>query len=415
MTAVPFSSALTPAPFWGLQPELRPLTRDELRAVLSGGGYPGARWGLPTPEDNPEMHPYRARGCYPDPGIYERMDRRDPNYAAGATKIEYYVPSLDWSPRPPVAPTAQESEHAETIAADLDDQPGGLGFAIRMMTTCVQFGFALLEEVWREKDDGTLTIGELVWLRPATIQAWIVDEACEWRYIVQQSERGMAVIPRGKLLHVTWRGRSRAPEGNAASRPLAYYNEYKRQLMQGDAITRQRYGVGTLVWQQPDDGGTEQEIADVELMSQRWEAGEQSYFIPPPRWSYKIEYGGSQAPDPRNRLDYLDHETARVFDDCLGELGMSRYGSHAVGSEMRLSKQRQLTGVCREWARAIDQQVIDRIYRANGWAGRHARMMVTGFEDAERLSSIKDLADSQLIDVTPAVKASLARSVGLQP
>lgn len=393
---------------------MRPLTRAEQQSILSGGGYWLTAQGLPTPESNPEMHPFFARGLYPHPGHYETMARRNPIIAAGLTRIEYYVASLDWRVMPPENPTVDEKRHAEQVAEDFDNVPGGLSSTIRQVCTAVGFGFSAQELVWYE---GNLHMGiaDLVWIRPATAEFWVVNQAGDWMWFIQRSERGHVPIPRGKLLHFAWRGRSRAPEGNSALRPLYYYDEAKREILINDQISRQRYGIGTLVWSQPEGGAAEGEIAAVEEISQLWQAGQQAYLIPPPGWTYTIEFGGSIRPDPRQALEYFDHQASRLLDDTLAELGMARYGSHAVGSEMRLATQRQLTGVCREIAKAIDQQVIARVYRANGWTGRKARMLVTGFEDSERLMTIAQLAQNNLIDTDDRQhRTAIARAVGLQ-
>jgi hypothetical protein len=299
---------------------------------------------------------------------------------------------------------------------------------VRQMFTAPQYGYSLQEELYREDPaDGALLVVDMQWVRPASVSRWHeLPSGRVWAF----SQRGRLgnrswvetpPISIGQCLFIRWRDRGlRAPEGLSALRPVYYYDEAKRQELVDDRITRQRFGRGTLVWTPPaSPGGTvsTRELDTVERISALWESGECGYIIDPPGWTHRVEWGSAQAPDPTPRLEYYDHQTSRLLDDTLAELGMTRYGSHAMGSELRIASQRQFTGVCREFARHFDQQVTARVWRANGWSGkaRMPRMVVDGFDDAARVEQWVALAGAGLLDITDRIQRQCTRAVGLVP
>jgi hypothetical protein len=394
-------------------PDATPLTLAELQTILTGSGHP-SRQGTPTSEDNPDAYPYKARGLYPNPGHYERQDRRNPITSAGLTKIEYFVPSLTWEIELE-KPTADEERHIDQVCGWLDAMPGGLPRAIRLMATAPQYGFSLQELEWLEEEDGTLGIRSLQWVRPASIESWIVDRAGREVGFRQVTERGSVIVPLGKCLHFAWRYRPREPEGRSALRPLTSYDEYKGDVLRDDRLAWRRFS-GMLEWTQPPGGAADGDLSAVELISELWQQGRQAYSVKPQGWESDVKWPAGNKPDPTPMLQYLDHQHARQLDDTLGELGMARYGSHAVGSELRANTQRQLTGVCSEMATAIEQQLLRRVWSANGWPGRVPRVLVTGFEDTARVTSIIQAAQAGLVDPTdPRIREQVARILGLSP
>lgn len=377
--------------------------------------------GVPTAEANPDLPPKKARGVYPVAGIYEEMDRQNATICAGLTRIEYFTPSLDWRPEAPEDATTEEKHYTDRYCEGLDEIPGRLPTVIRLMFTAPQHGASIQELIYREDpSDGCLLITDTQWIRPGSISEWLETPSGRVWGFNQRGRDGKTVpISLGQCLVVRWRDRGdRAPEGLSLLRPLVYPNEAKRQELVDDRITRQRHGRGTLEWDQPTrPGGTtdKAELDNVERISALWESGELGYIIRPPGWKSTVAFGTANAPDPIPRLNYYDQQASRLLDDSLADLGHTRYGSHAMGSELRIESQRQFTGICREFAARFDQQVTARVWRANGWPGRYPRLQVDGFDDAARLELIVQLAQAGLIDVTDRVKRQIARAVGLKP
>jgi len=380
----------------------RPLTADELLVITSGAGYrrwsrggSGSLYDLPSGEANQALYAWKWRGLWPNPGIANDMERRNPIIASGVTKVEYYTSSLDWRIVDPEAATADETRQAEYIRASVDELPGGFGAFIRRALSSVQYGFSLFEKVWKLVD-GTYSLRDLVWIAPWTVQGWVLDAGGDMVGILQLSERGRVFIPRAKLVHFARRFMGRNWEGESALRSLWAYDEAKRQEILSDRITRERWGEGTLVFTEPESPDAD-DRSRIDAIGVAWQSGEQSYIRLPFGWAYKFEHGGSQAPDPAPRLQYYDHQASRMLDDTLSELGFSAFGARAVGSEMRLASQRQLTGVCSSLCADIEQQVISDFFLLNGWTSRRPTVTVSGFEDDARLQRVADFAQKNLL------------------
>lgn len=402
--------------------EVRPLSESELVSVLTGSGFRGVAGGLPHNDLNPDGYPLRVRG-FMNPGEYDQMALSNPIIASGQFKMEYYVSSLDWRFRPPGtfdAPTTDEElENTEKIREDFDNLSGGLTGFVRKTFSFMQHGFCLFEKVFRiDEESKDYRFTKLLWINPQTIPKWLLQLSGEWLGFFHQSERGLIPVSREKVFHHARRGNERLPEGESAYRSLIYYNRRKSAELQSDSISRERWGEGTLVFFRKDGNrapsDNSKEMNQLQAIAELWQTGQQSYMILPDGWDYRIDYGGTAQPDPIPRLEYLDHQTARMLDDTLSELGMAKFGSQAVGREMRLATQRQLTGVCGEVCRAIEQQLIADYYTLNGWGGRPPRVTVGGFENKDTLAVMVQLIQSGAIQLDDEDRIKIKRMAGLE-
>lgn len=401
--------------------KVHPPNVEELTAILSGSGYLGLRQGMPHDELNPEAHPYRVVGLYPSPGIYSVIERRNPVAASGQNKIEYSSAALDWDLRLPGTDdepaTDEEKRQTDIIGGDLDKIPGGLASNIRQGFEYIQYGFIDFEEAWRlDRTTEEFHLRHLLRINPKTTHKWVTDTAGCWTGMLQKSERGLVYLDRRKLLHHSRRGNDRCPGGESAYRSIIYWDKAKTAEARSDRISRERWGEGSLIWHAPPGGAqNKDDVSLVKRISQKWQSGKQSFLIVPHGWKFEIVHGGTTMPDPIPRLKYYDEQVVRVLDDLLSEMGVGQSaGSYALAKEVRLSSQKQYTGVCGEICQAFNQQVIERYYAYNGWDGRMPRMTVTGFEDMARLMVISQLAGNDMIRKNPRTLDMIERAVGLE-
>lgn len=411
----------TPPRFPG-EGEIQPLTREELSQVWSGSGTRTTGAGGHY-ESNSKLLNWRARGLYPDPGIYTSMAMSDPIVASGLFKLETYVSALDWRCSPPPEATDLELERTQLVADMLDSMDGGLTSFIKYVMRQMQFGFSLFEKVYQLEpgnhgSSSLMRLEQLLWLHPSTVRKWIFNETGRMEGIQQKSERGTVFMPKAKLALFTRRGSMRNPEGESALRPLYYYVEAKRRALVNAEIAAERTGCGYLDIVLSESAG-EQEISDAITYGELFETGEQSYSI---RRSDAIEdvnfKFATSVPDISGKIQMLDHQTTRLLDDTLSELGLSGSGSRAVASEMRINSQRSLTGLCNEICNNVRSQVFHDIYKMNGWNPERMCTLEVGglfsYEDIAKTRLVMEAMRDGTIDKTPELQKRVLRSLGLE-
>tara|TARA_R100001530_G_scaffold31948_2_gene25123 strand:- start:4756 stop:6051 length:1296 start_codon:yes stop_codon:yes gene_type:complete len=402
--------------------EIQPLTNEELGQVWSGSGAKRTGAGGHY-ESNSTLLNWRSRGLYPDPGIFNSMAMSDPIVASGLYKCETYVSALNWRISPPPDPTDLELERTRSVGDMLDSMEGGLTAFIKHVLRQMQFGFSLFEKVYQlepshSQNSSLMRLEHLIWLHPSTVRKWIFNETGRVEGIQQKSERGTLFIPKAKLALFTRRGSMRNPEGESALRPLYYYVEAKRRALVNAEIAAERTGCGYLDIVLSESAG-EQEITDAVSYGQSFETGDQSYSI---RRSDAIEdvnfKFASNVPDISNKIQMLDHQTTRLLDDTLSELGISGSGSRAVASEMRINSQRSLTGLCNEICNNMRSQVFHDIYKLNGWNTDRMCSLSVGTlfsnEDIAKTRLVMEAMRDGTIDKTPELQQRVLKVLGLE-
>lgn len=406
----------------GLQP--KPLNTRTLGVVLSSIGWPGAPVGLPAGETNPNLTPFRGRGIWPSPGIWHHIVRSNPIASAGVSQIKEMVASLHWRSLPPRDATPEEKVRSDWMADSLKSLPGGgfPGFVQRVFGAVI-YGFSLFESQWEVEDDTLWSrLANLHWIPPWTIHQWVShSESGELLGVIQRSEKGESFIPVERLNYFANREFYGGNwESVSSLRPLWGPNRAFEDRLISDGIAWERYAEGTVVATPPADVDRDQnaaEFAEMESILEDWESGESSWIVNVPGWSIDFNYGGTQIPDPRSRMEFYSHLFQLNLGDVVKDLGRARYGSKAVGETITGEQQRQLSGVCGVMCAMIDEGPIGKTWRANGWDGlyRQPRTTVSGFIDEGLLGNIHRYATSGLFgELTEEDRQNFRELVGLR-
>ena len=366
-------------------PAARKLTDKELTSVLTASGY-----GAGHAEANWELKPSRARGLWPDPGIYEVDARRDPIVATGLWRRATFAASLDVRVVDPPDATPAEQQQAQLARDMLASLPGGLAGLIRLIYTREQFGFSLLEKVW-EVEEKTLAwrLEDLVWIHPMTVKAWGFSESGHMIGCWQKGSNGPPVwVPREKLAHFVRGDTGRNPEGVSALRPIHYYIEAKGDAIATHSASLHLFGEGWLDVTTDETRG-QPEFAELESALQDWQEADRRYLIHAPGTEIEARYGGNVLPNLEENLRAYDHQLSRGLDESLQSLGTSAFGARAVGSEMMRATHRSLAGEFSELCVRIQQEVLQPIYERNGWDVTRiptlaARSMANSKDDVDR-------------------------------
>jgi hypothetical protein len=377
----------------GVPDALRPLTDDERQSVLSGSGV---RPGLPggTYDSNQDGSGYRARGLWPQPGVYDSLAYRDPLVATALQRRTHWATTRDYYLAPPPQATREELILRDYQAEQLDYLPGGgLPGMIEQIWTRDRYGFSLLEPVL-DIEGLEYRLGRLVWIWPGTVRQWVTDRAGFLAGILQRSERADAppYIPATKLAHFARDFWGRNFEGASLLRPLIYYLEAKSEAWQDWAESARRLGRGYLRAVIDAPYGS-QEWTDAEAMLDDFEESDGRVMMTNTALDVRGEHLGNTLPDIAAISEAFDYQVSRGVDEQGQQLGAQDRGSRALGTMMDQAARRSLAGECGQVCRQIEEQILrplaDLHPRFRGL--RTPRLVVRGLVDQQ------DIATARLI------------------
>ena len=345
---------------------LRDLTDEELTAVMSSPGW--SRW-KGSHEHNPELAPIKVRGRFPyrRTGMYEAAARKDSVLAAELERRSKYLASLDWRIVPPPNATPEEEEITQYVRDCLWSMgPAGFAGVISMVAKRDQFGWSCCETIWEiEETTARWRLESLAYIYPATVHAWLTDEAGDLVGILQQGQRGPVAIPVSKLALFVRGFTGRNYEGVSAIRSCLFSIEAKADSMLQRSISEAVYGPGWLDVSTPAPASSP-ERAELEAALDQWSDAEQRYLIHDPETIVEPRHGGAVLPG-LEAVSVYNQEISRALDGGLQDLTSNKYGARAVGSEIRAATHTSMLGEAREICYLIGSQLIAPILSLNGW------------------------------------------------
>ena len=278
--------------------------------------------------------------------VYRQM-RRDSTVGALLDAIKGAVLSAPFSVEP-AGNLPVDQQAADFIADTLGlREAGDLDVTweehVADMLECVDFGFALAEVTLRQRADGLLGLADLSPIGQETL-----DRRAPWQFndlddvvAIRQDPPGKGgypiTVPAWKLLHFTFRGRKRNPEGESLLANL--WVDWRRRTLfeelEGIGVERDVGGMPVLYH---PAGLTDQEISDLDSQMERMRNDETSYArFPGPKASgedegYLLEayQGSGKAYDIGAIIDRVDTRILMRFFAQWLKLGTGNVGSFAL-------------------------------------------------------------------------------------
>ena len=400
----------------GSPADIRPLSDDELETVMTGSGsiprHPGG-----SSENNPDHHPYRGRGMWPNPGIYEGMRKADAIIGSSCHRRELTVSALPFRILDPPEPTPEEEKQSQYIRDMLSSLPGGIpGIASRLVRGIYTAGFALMETIWEtEETTKNRRIERLKWVDPWTVYQWVESDGAQLLGAIIRDSAGQNFLAKEKMVHHARGFNGHNWEGDSAMRPLWYVTESKRRTFLSAEIAAEKFGEGVRHYQGTVPEVTAGDIAAIETLEGFFRDNGQDWSFSPYGIEMEYRFGSGSIPPYEDKIRMFDHQLARGMDDTLPELGISEHGARAVGSEQRESTENSEKGLALSICRVIDEQIIYPTFFRNGWDDtRRPRMHVTGFVDWNEIRVIAELVrDGVLSAEDPAVQSKVRREMGI--
>lgn len=318
--------------------------------------------------------------------IFDEMRRNDPTVAVGLRLIKWMLGKVVWSVEKG-GETPADEEAALFVESCRDDCSHTWSKLIRDALTCLDFGFAWLEVVFKQRngpkgeppsryDDGRIGWRKISLIPHNTLSRWDIDEHGGIRAMVQQPSvfgyAGEVTIPIEKSILFRLDDERNNPEGLSLLR-AAYLPWYlKKNLQEIEAIGMERDLTGVLIINMPVNATADDRNKARELLEQ-YKADDMTGFIAPTfgpgeheRWRFEIIASpGSKSIDTDKIIQRYQVEIARTFLAQFLMLGQAAIGSFALSKDQSNIFEVALGAILQNLEETMNRFMVPMLFRLN--------------------------------------------------
>jgi len=318
--------------------------------------------------------------------IYEQMRRTDSQIRAMLQVIKLPLRGATWQCNPASADPVdiEIAEFCTKALFDDDAMDDSWDFVLRHILLQLDFGFSVLEKVWRVDRDGRYRLKRLAPRLPKTIREWHTNRDGKLVAIVQYasvpkpSKRQTAnqrtptyittssyeylTIPAEYACVFSHEREGDNYEGWSILRTVYRNWWFKDQAYRTMGVGLDRWGVGIPVAKLAAEHGLSSgELETLREVLQAIRANERSYLIAPPGVSYEIMGGQGSGTQGQFGISWIDHNDSQMSRNVLaGFLTMGRDTKGTLGFGSRLTDMfvSSLNGIAAGISGDLKRQVI---------------------------------------------------------
>ena len=369
-------------------PDVAAVTRPQLRRELGTtglrrtGGYVDAEF-LPQLKG---LAAYKA---------YSEMAANDPMAAAILFSVKMLLRGVDWQVE--AADASAAARQRQALVEDVLFRRLRPGWADVVSEVCSMFtyGFAPLEVVWAQDDDG-FHPRKLALRSQETLYKWEFDEAQggQWVGLWQQDIlRPLVFLPRTKLLLFRTDSELDNPEGRSILRG-AYVPWMRKKAIEeaeGRAAIR---AAGLVVVRVPQEVLTDESYTDIKAayvtMANNLAGDRQGSVLLPSegfgpdaagRARYDVQYVVADGRRPGDMSGIIERIDKRIATTVMADfllLGQQAVGSFALSSDKTLLFEAALWGWLSSIAAVFNSQLLEPWAALNGWDSATMPRLVPG-------------------------------------
>jgi len=291
-------------------------------------------------EANRKLQHTGGRGTPTEPGDYDLMRKQDPRAGSLLRAIKAPLLAAPQDIVPPAEADDREQAATDFIVRAFEGLAGGRRGWLRDILTAADFGFALLEEVYRRASDGMLTWRTLAPLHQTTVEGWWLadDDLAEVQFRTPVDGTDWRTL-RIKAQHLTLLSVDR--EGNnfeGVSLLRSAYTPWliKRQALRQTAIDVER-GSGFMKWRktQQQSAWSDTDKEACEEASINWRTNEDSFVLLPGSIDLDIVFPKIPIADRVELVRLCNQEIVSSFMASFLELGLGPTGTQALSRDLR--------------------------------------------------------------------------------
>lgn len=354
---------------------------------------------------------------------YDRMRRSDPQVSAVLNAIYSPIRSANWAVEP-ASESAKDKEIAKFIEKNLfptkermkegPDYNKTWAETLREILLYIPFGFSVMEKV-HVFSDGQIWLKKLSPRLPKTIKEFEF-KSNEFSMVVQSVNGSEKRIPASKTVVFSANREGANIFGISFLRPVYKAWSIKEDLQRIQAATFERYGLGTPHGTLPPNvSETDKEgialIAALEDLS----SNEASYLVTPAETEVEIISGGAQTvPDMQKAIDYCDQQITISFLAQFLNLGVSSFGSRALGNTFVDFFTNTLEGIGDYIANKLNQQVIQELVDFNFNVDKYPKLVMSRMDSVD-MDNLAILLDAGAITATLDLENIVRKRFRLAP
>lgn len=244
---------------------------------------------------------------------------------------------------------------------------------VEEMIEFLDMGWSLSEKVLEKRRDGMLYLRALVPIGQDTLDAWgEVDDLGRVSSFRQRDKNNrLRTAPMPKLLHFTFRGRKRNPQGRGILRSLYRPWFFKKNLEALEAIGAERdVGNAPVAKLDPERKYSSSDLTDLQNALKGFRMDEALYVILPGGVELEAYGGGNKIYDIRSMIKDWQHLIRqRFFADFLS-FGTEGVGTQALAREMTTFFGLALRSIQEAMLSVWNRQLTPWLFKWNGWDGQ---------------------------------------------
>lgn len=322
--------------------------------------------------------------------VYDEMRRNEPTVAVGLRAIKWVLGQVNWSVHPG-GETPADDEAATFLDSCLDDCSHSWSKVVRDALTCLDFGFAWLEVVYKQRrgsdaapasryDDGRIGWRKLVLVGQDSVTRWRFDDTGGVQALVQTVEGSVGEkrpsevgIPIEKSLLFRIDDEKGNPEGVSLLRScyLPWYTKKMLQEIEAIGIERDLTGVPKI---HLPVNATSTDMTKAKQLLEQWKADDMSGWVLPQfgpgqheRWDVDVVNSpGNKQVDSNTVIQRYDLAIARTFLAQFLLLGQQT-GSWALGRDQRDLFELALGAILQMVEDIVNRFLVPPLFRLNGF------------------------------------------------
>lgn len=355
---------------------------------------------------NPDLDDFRQAVV-----IYDKMKRGDAQIRSMLSVLKLPLRGATWAALPPEAGDPVDEAIAQFVNACLfedDAMEFSWDFTLRHILLQLEYGFSVLEKVWRVDEDGHYRFLRLAPRLAKTILMWHVDRHGRLRAVVQWAPVPTSTESGGNRSRLTGMTAATPSGQTAPTLPIRYmttvaYQEltipaeycavftmdregdnyegipvlrniyrnwfYKDQAYHLEGVRLDRWGVGIPVAQLQEGHTLSQtDINNLVEVLKKVRANERAFLIAPPNVSYELmpKSGGHSAGS--GAMEWINHHDAQIARNVLAgflTMGQDPHGTLGFGSRLTDMFVSSLNGVAQGIAGDLKHQVVRQLCDLN--------------------------------------------------
>jgi phage gp29-like protein len=357
--------------------------------------------------------------------VYDQMRRSDPQVSAVLQSVFNPIKSASWHVEP-ASESDEDKEIADFVAKNIfpskdrikqgPDYNKTFEETLHEILLYIIFGYSVMEKVYVFAD-GKVWLKKLSPRLPRTIKEFIYKvDSNDFVEAIQRVNGTDIHLPAKKIIIFTANKEGATLSGISYLRPVYKPFSIKTDLQRLQSATFERYGLGTPVGTLPD--GVSSDDPEGKALVEALEnvsSNETSYIVTPFETTVTMLAGGATTvPDMQSAIDYQDQQITISFLAQFLNLGVSSFGSRALGNTFVDFFTNSLEGVGDYIASRLNQQLVQELVDFNYSVEKYPKLVMSRIDSVD-MDNMSVLSDAGLISSTIETENQLRNILRLKP